>query len=247
MVFPRLEYDDFYKFIMSAGIIIFLIGVIGDSYILVSIDSIEKITGYKGFLLILYIIFFLVGIYLMLFSGRKWYQNQKNIDKKTKAEAVIAEQTAQEMIKPEEKIFYPEERNHKSQTALVTYKIASVLPNTVPFNFLKDWKVWFWVANHERKKYRAYVKIKFISDNYEKEVQGGYYGGIKPWNLNALSGIRAPGLDIPNEIKNKAKQRKEIKILINCEIKDENDNKVEEKLPIGYVYDYDNNNWYLEP
>jgi len=131
--------------------------------------------------------------------------------------------------------------------ALITYKIASVLPSTISFDFLKDWKVWFLLENHEQKKYKAYIKIKFISDGYEEEVKEGYYGGTKAWNLNALSVVMAPGLDIPKTIKQKAEERKKIEIRIFCEVKDENDKLIEKKLPVGYVYDYENNGWYYEP
>lgn len=135
----------------------------------------------------------------------------------------------------------------KTNVALVSYKIASVLPNTVSFNFLKDWRAWFTIENHEKKKYRAYIKIKFImSDGYEEDA-GGYYGGNIAWRLNALSGIIAPGLGIPEKIREKVKQGKGIKIRILGEIKDENDNLVEKKLPVEYIYDPKNNSWYLEP
>ncbi len=134
-----------------------------------------------------------------------------------------------------------------SNIALVECKIASSLPSTVAFDFLRDWKVWFWIANREPKKYRAYVKVKFIADGYEKELDEGYYGGIKAWNLNAFSGIQAPGLGIPNEIKEAAKQGKKIKIEINCTVKDENDKLVEKKLPNVYAYEYERKYWYLEP
>lgn len=134
-----------------------------------------------------------------------------------------------------------------NKVALISYKIASYLPGTVVFNFLKDWKVWFWIANHEPKKYRAYVKIKFITDGLEKEVVDGYYGGTRAWKLDAFSGIQAPGLSIPKEIKDAVRKWKRIKIQINCEIKDENDTLVEKKFPHIYVYDTQNNSWFLEP
>lgn len=131
--------------------------------------------------------------------------------------------------------------------ALVDCRIASSLPRTVAFDFLKDWKVWFWIFNREPKKYRAYIKIKFITDGYKKELDKGYYGGGKAWNLNAFSGIQAPGLAIPDEIKKAANQRKKIKIEINCTVKDENNKLVEKKLPNVYRYEYEKKYWYLEP
>jgi len=152
-------------------------------------------------------------------------------------------------ITEEEKKELPETGNisRKIGVALVDCKVASSLPNTVTFDFLNDWKAWFWIANREPKKYRAYVKIKFITDKYEEEVREGYYGGTKPWNLNAFSGIQAPGLGIPDKIKEAANQRKKIKIEINCTVKDENDELVEKKLPSVYAYEYENKYWYLEP
>lgn len=132
-------------------------------------------------------------------------------------------------------------------SALVNYEIASGFPGTTYFNFLSDWKVWFLLQNLEKKKYKAYIKIKFTSDGYEKDVKDGHYGGTQVWKLNSLDKIVAPGLTIPEKIKEKAKQEKRIEIKIFCEIRDENDGLVEEKLPRGYVYDYKNNNWYYEP
>ena len=135
----------------------------------------------------------------------------------------------------------------KEKFALIDCKIASSLPGTVVFDFLKDWKVWFWIFNREPKKYRAYVKVKFISGDDKEEAKSEYYGGIRAWNLNAFSGIQAPGLGIPNKIKEAAKQRKKIKIEINCTVKDEKDKLVEKKLPNVYAYEYERKYWYLEP
>ncbi|MBI2594559.1 hypothetical protein HYW39_02575 [Candidatus Curtissbacteria bacterium] len=134
-----------------------------------------------------------------------------------------------------------------SNIALVECRVASSLPGTVTFNFLRDWKVWFWIGNREPKKYKAYVKIKFIADSLEREVPEGYYGGTQAWKLDAFSGIQAPGLEIPEEIKRSAQEGKRIKIEINCEVKDENDNLIEKKFPQTYSYDSQNNSWFLEP
>lgn len=131
--------------------------------------------------------------------------------------------------------------------ALVDCKIASSLPGTTTFDFLRDWKVWFWIFNREPKKYRVYVKIKFITNGTVIEASRGYYGGTMAWNLNAFSGIRAPGLDIPDKIKEAAKQEKKIKIEINYTVKNEKDIVVEEKLPSTYTYAYGGKYWYLEP
>jgi len=241
MEFLKLVYDDFYKFVMSLGIILFMIGLgLG-----VSIAN-DLILNFQWIFILLCVLAFFFSISIIIWAGKKWFENQKHLDKKLKAETVIAEQTVQQMVRPEKEIpGYKTE--DKANGALVTYRIASVLPNTISFSFLKDWKVWFLIENHERKKYKAYVKIKFICDGYEKELKEDYYGGTRAWNLNALSRIIAPGLGIPEKIKQKAKQKKRIEIGISCIIKDEHDKLIEKKLPIGYVYDHKRNNWYYEP
>lgn len=149
--------------------------------------------------------------------------------------------------KEERETLRPEADTTQNRIALVECKIAHALPGTVVFDFLRDWKVWFWIANREPKRYKAYVKIKFITDGYEEEVAEGYYGGTTAWNLNAFSGIQAPGLGIPEKIKEAAMIKKKIKIEINYTVKDENDELVEKKLPTVYAYEYENKYWYLEP
>ena len=115
------------------------------------------------------------------------------------------------------------------------------------FNFLRDWKVWFLIVNHDSRKYKAYVKIKFIADSFEEEVPEGYYGGVQAWKLDAFSGIQAPGLGISEAVKNVAEEGKRVKIQINCEVRDENDILIEKKFPQTYIYDDKNNSWFLEP
>ena len=101
MEFPKLVYDDLYKFLMSAGIIIFIIGFIGDSYILLQ-NTFQNITFYLWVLLVIYAIISGIGIYIMQFAGEKWYKNQKHIDDKIKADTQIAKNTAQKMLQPED-------------------------------------------------------------------------------------------------------------------------------------------------
>lgn len=152
-----------------------------------------------------------------------------------------------EEAKTESKALLENRKESVNNIALVSYKIASQLPNSISFDFLKDWKVWFWVDNHDPKKYRVYIKIKFITSTLEKDVVDGYYGGTNAWKLDAFTGIQAPGLGIPEEIKNAVIEEKRLKIRINCEVKDENDNLVEKKFPQTYIYDDKNNSWFLEP
>jgi hypothetical protein len=241
MELPKLVYDDFYKFLMSLGVILFITSL-GLGVSLVN----NLILGYRWIFIVLCVLAFILGILIMIWAGKKWYKNQKLLDKKLESETALVEHTAEIELKKE---VTRDKAEGNIDSAMVTYKIAAAFPelNTLFFNFLKDWKVWFLIKNHEIKKYKAYVKIKFISDGYEEETKDGYYGGIKAWNLNALATIIAPGLNIPEKIKEGAKQEKKIEIRIFCEIKDENDNLIEKKLPVGYVYDYKDKSWYYEP
>ena len=210
MELPKLVYDDFYKFITSFSVLTFILSFYASYQHIVAKNRVLEATPKEvEFLEIYFYVFLFIAIISIIFfiwAMRKWKYNQNLHDRKLKAETIISEQTAQRIVTPEEQRFtnYSErgEIGKKwdmcEKSALVTYKIASVLPNSVAFNFLEDWKVWFWIANHETKKYRAYVKIKFITEDFEKDADAGYYGGTKAWNLNALSAIHAPGLLIPD-------------------------------------------------
>ena len=132
--------------------------------------------------------------------------------------------------------------------ALIEYKVDSVLPGTVYFDLIKDEKVWFWIANLQEKKYLAYIKIRFKVGNYVKDLNEGYYGGEKPWNLNSFMGIRAPGMPVSDkEIISKIKDGENLEVTINCEVKDEYNKLIEKKLPVTYGYDPENKSWYLVP
>jgi len=259
MEFPKLIYDDFYKFLMSFGAVLlfFSFGL----WIAIANNLILNIRE----IFLLANIIFAVSIGIMYWSGEKWYKNQKLLDDKLRAETELAKQAVgftsktksldgdqnTLKIKVAESIKVIEDPKasdiYINKSPLIIYKIASVLPKTVHYNFLKDWKVWFLIHNYEDRKYKAYIKIKFISEGYEEDAVEEYYSGKRAWNLNAFFGIKAPGLLIPDKIKEKAREGKKIEIRISCEIKDENDKLIEKKLPIGYVYSYESNDWYLEP
>lgn len=131
--------------------------------------------------------------------------------------------------------------------ALIEYRVDSVLPGTAYFDLIKEGKIWFWLANLEEKKYLVYVKIRLKVGDYIKNLEEGYYGGKRAWNLNSFMGIRAPGMPIPQEIINKIKDGEHLNVTINCEVRDENNKLVEKKLPITYGYDPEDKSWYLEP
>ncbi len=251
MEFPKINYDDFYKFLMSLGTVLVFGSSIG-----IFVLKIKEINLWWSLIFVLVII---ISIIAMIWAGFRWYKNQGNIDRKIAAETKLTEGEASRIISASEissESSIPKRvsgrvqkiAKEESGVAIVSYLIASVLPNSIPLSLLKDGKVWFWISNHEKKKYLAYIKVKFfIDDILVKELNDGYYGGIKPWNLNALIGIQAPGLGIPEGVREAAKQGKRVKIQVDCKIHDEDNKLIEEKLPQSYVYDAKNNSWFLEP
>ena len=105
------------------------------------------------------------------------------------------------------------------------------------------------VRNYDNKKYKIYFKIFFYINEKIFHIENkGYYGGKKPWNLNPNNKIVAPGLLIPKNIKEElSKKGTKFEIKIRCKIKDENNKLIEERLPVGYVYNLDSDSWYFEP
>lgn|GEM_PF-6442788 len=252
MELPKLNYDDFYKFLISIGLILVVIAI---TIILFLINNFLVIEWIIATIAIIVLLIIGGSTIIIIWAGKKWHKNQTLLDKKLESEVKLIENEASQIIKPQGVIGRQSVMENISGQearpiiALVSYKIAEVLPNSVPFDFMKDWKVWFWIANHDPKKYKAYVKIKFIFNGLKEglSVSDGYYGGTRAWKLDAYSGIQAPGLEIPEEVKAVARKGKRIKIQINCEIKDEDDNLIENKFPQTYVYNSTENNWFLEP
>jgi len=228
MKLSELNFDDFYKFIMSAGILI-IFAMVGIS-IYFSSTLLWFLTG---------IIFLLISTKLIYWAAKKWYGNQKLIDRKLKAECELLE-------KETSNINIPVSKKNKN-VALIEYKVDSVLPGTVHFDLIKDEKVWFWIANLEGKQYLAYVKIKLKIGDYSKELDDKYYGGKEPWKLNAFTGIHAPGMPIPPEVIDKVKKEEVLDITVNCEIYDGNNKLIEKKLPVTFRYGFETKSWYLEP
>jgi len=238
MELPKLVYDDFYKFLMSLGTILLLMSGVG-------IFIYSNKTIWWGLITGLVIIF-IIGCCIMVCAGRKWYKNQKNIDEKIAAETKLISYEASQIVSPE--VVDSGHTLAQAGVALVSYRLASELPNSVSFNFQKDFRVWFWITNQEPRKYLVYVKVKFISDGFIKEeLNSDYYSGIKAWKLDAYSGIQAPGLDFPDEIRTAVKEGRRIKVEINCEVHDESNRLIERKFPQTYVYDPESNSWFLEP
>ena len=132
--------------------------------------------------------------------------------------------------------------------SILEYGIASVLPNKPFLDFLESGKVWFYIRNHEPRKLRAYIKITFISkpEIYIEAKGQPFYDGNKPIELNPLKGWDAPGIVVPDELKEKAKEHKSVQIRMDCVVKDSNDKFIVEMLPIIYTYSNERNNWYPE-
>lgn len=242
----KLNYDDFYKFVMSGGILFLLVSSSIFLYLMSSWTSNAEPIFNNWITLISNIIFIIFSSVLIYWSGKKWYANQKIMDEKLRAECELIKKESSKIEIPKS-IDKTKSTKQTKNVALVEYRVDSVLPDTVSYNLLKDEKVWFWIANLEPKKYRAYVSIKFKLDSYSEEIKEGYYGGKKAWNLNAFLGIRAPGMTIPKKVIDSVKQGEKLDVEIKCKIKDENDKLVEEKLPVTYRYSPNNNSWYLEP
>jgi putative effector of murein hydrolase LrgA (UPF0299 family) len=142
-----------------------------------------------------------------------------------------------------------QQQSKSANYALVKYRIASSLPGTVVYDFLKDWKVWFHIESHDSRILKSYVTITFISDGIRiKAHQQPFYDGIKPIELNAYDpGWDLMGIVIPDEIKEKAKQQKLVQIQIDCEVKDERDKLIVKMLPVIYSYSYGMKSWHPEP
>ncbi len=136
MELPKLIYDDFYKFLMSLGTVLFIIS--GAGIFVFKGSSLNIGLG----LLIGLIIIFVISVSIMVLAGKKWYQNQKLLDQKLKAEVNLIEQEAQKTLQP-----INESTIDSNNSALVNYQIASVLPGAVYFNFLEIWQVWFLIQN----------------------------------------------------------------------------------------------------
>lgn len=202
-------------------------------------------------------IFFLLlacfGVFLVYFGIRRWKRNQDNIDRLLQYqvdEKNMNKAKTIDEIKANYNIFgesLSRGKSRKRAVALIFYKLSSSLPGTAYFNFIKDKQVWFLLENRGAEKYRVYISVTFRSEETEIKEKGGYYGGETPWNLNAFSAIQAPGLPFPEKIIESAKQGKRIKVVVDCEVKDETDKLIEKKLPVTYYYKKDKNLWVLDP
>src|SRR3989344_5838536 len=252
MELTKLNFDDFYKFCMSAGIILFLFSLVGINFVILFVPN-WKILNY--FAVGGYFITGVTGIWLIQWSGRKWYDNQKLHDIILKNNSKLTNNYKVERVENKlSKKVNEFENRAPSKTRIVTrnksprieYALGNSFPGTVRFNFIKDKKVWFMVRNDDSEKYLTYFTMSLYFDEEKIEtIKEGYYGGKKAWNLNSNIRIVAPGMQIPDKIFVDLKNKKNFRIKIDCEIKNEKDKMIEKRLPVSYVYNVDGDEWYF--
>ena len=92
----KINYDDFYKFLVSGGALIFIVFSIIASYYLINIkQGVIYITGF-----IIYSLFAIGSCYGISFGVIKWYDNQKVLDENLRLEVKITENKS-ELLKLE--------------------------------------------------------------------------------------------------------------------------------------------------
>jgi len=87
--FPRISYDDFYKFICSLSMVIFLISTIFATYSFHNIlGKFEWWIGYPVFYF--YFLVALVSIFAFAWALMRWKKNQEKLNAKLNAETLIS-------------------------------------------------------------------------------------------------------------------------------------------------------------
>ncbi len=238
MVPMKVSFDDFYKFLVSLGVLMFAVSVYSLSHLLeVRTEFPEQISFWIVFGL--YVLIAVVAGWITVWGGLKWKYNQSLYDKKLEAETRISVRAAQEPI--QSKDLNTLER--KSKNPLISYKIDTIAQGGTKLDFPK---LWFIVYNQGDAKYKAYFTTHFCADGKIIEtVKGGHYGGKHAWHLNPNTMIRAPGLEFSQKVIDKNKKAT-FSIKVDCRITDEQD-KVYEPFPSTFIYDKKNDNWYFEP
>ena len=88
MELPKLNYDDFYKFLVSLGVILVVITIIG-IFILI-----KDFLFYKWIFILFMSVFVSVlifGLVIIIWANIKWYKNQKITDKILKGKGSLIE------------------------------------------------------------------------------------------------------------------------------------------------------------
>lgn len=90
----KLNYDDFYKFLISAGLLTLIVSSIIASYFLNEAIEIDNDSGgilydFYFALFVFYFVFSILGVFAIVFGLKKWYINQKKLDEKLGLELEI--------------------------------------------------------------------------------------------------------------------------------------------------------------
>ena len=82
---PKINYDDYYKFIISLSILTFILGVLGATYTIYQKMTFSNIIG-----MISYFSIAVTSVFFFLKAGIKWKDNQEKLDLKLDAEVTMA-------------------------------------------------------------------------------------------------------------------------------------------------------------
>ena len=83
---PRLNYDDFYKFVTSFSLITFNIGIFVTTFIF-SFGNFEELIS--NVIVIFYFIIIVISVSFFIWATNKWYANQKELDLKLNASVTL--------------------------------------------------------------------------------------------------------------------------------------------------------------
>lgn len=87
---PKLNFDDFYKFLTSFSLIIFILSFSALNYLISKILTIEKVPAYLKIGIGAYIIITIVSAGVFVYAMLQWKKNQNVIDDKLRDEAYMA-------------------------------------------------------------------------------------------------------------------------------------------------------------
>jgi hypothetical protein len=124
----------------------------------------------------------------------------------------------------------------------VDYRITQEIPNTTAKREFPD--VGFSVTNlSDYLKAQALFRLDVIvNDQRPTTIEDSYYSGIKAWHMNPR--LQAFGHFQVPKWANRPGERLEVRV--SCTIIDVYQRK-HELLPIGWVYTWNDDDWYFEP
>jgi len=237
MEFPtKIVYDNLYTFKMSASIFSFFVSFITTTYLLLNIKDYSKL---YWLIIIAYLVIAGISVKFILKTYSEWNKRQDVRNKEEDLKLKLLENELKSQSINYLGIL------HNDEIPLIDYRFSCISSSG---NHIQFPRVWFIVRNLTSKITQAYFEIEYyVNSKKEDSVKEGHYSGKIPWNLNPYVIIQAPGLTIPQKILEKSNQGQlKMELRINCKLRD-NKGKFHKRLPVGYVYDKSNDNWYLEP